>query len=464
MSSPVQRTVDPTEQLCEFVTGVEYNDIPESVTEHAKLMIRDTLGVSIAATKTQPFERIRAAKRQDLNHGLSTARVPGTPIRASLGDAGLLNGILAHALDFDDVHPDMGGHPSSPVLSALLPISEQQNASGKEFLRAFILGTEVEITLANVLNPGHYERGWHPTAILGTVGAATAVGALCDQDDDTLRYAVGIAASQAGGIKANFGTMTKSYHVGRAARSAIEAAQLAEEGFTSNPDALETDFGGFCDLFQGTPGYDFADHIEKLGNPWKILSPKVGFKPYPCCGSTHGAIDAALAIRENLDGNLDLECVKSIEIEEHPRRLGHTNRPYPRTPLDAKFSVQYCVTSALRNGDVWFDHFTLEAVEGDRQNVPLDRVTIQERPEEFANDDWGAEVIVRLTDGTEESVRIPAPKGSADNPMTDKELEHKYGRCVAHVLPKERASESISLFERLENLDDVTELLDVLTS
>lgn len=462
MDQSVETVPGSTEQLCEFVADIKYDDIPDDVVAHAKLMIRDTIAVSLAATETDPFERARAAKGQELEPEQGVARVPGTSIKGTLGDVGLLDGILAHALDFDDVHPDMGGHPSSPVLSALLPTAEYLNASGKEFLRAFILGTEAEISLANVLNPGHYERGWHPTAILGTIGAAVAVSALHDHDGETIQQTVGIASSQASGIKANFGTMTKSYHIGRAASSAIEAARLAGEGFTSNPDALEAEFGGFCDLFQGTPEYEFADHFESLGDPWKIVTPQVGFKPYPCCGSTHGAIDAALEVRNNLNENISMQDIESIEIEEHPRRLGHTNRPDPQTRLDAKFSVQYCVIAALQNGDIWFDDFDMDAVEDDQRRACLSDVTVQGHAEEFANDEWGARVTVTLGDGTEQSARIATPKGSAENPMSNAELERKYHRCATRVLSDRQADKSADLLDQLEDLEDITELVDIL--
>ncbi|GAA0280118.1 MmgE/PrpD family protein [Halobacterium noricense] len=464
MESSVQRTSGPTEQLCEFVADTEYDDIPDDVVAHAKLMIRDAIGVSLAATETEPFERARAAKVREPESEHGVARVPGTSIEGTLGDVGLLDGILAHALDFDDVHPDMGGHPSSPVLSALLPTAEYLNASGKEFLRAFVLGTEAEISLADVLNPGHYERGWHPTAILGTVGAAVAVSALYDHDSETLQQTVGIASSQASGIKANFGTMTKSYHVGRAASSAIEAARLAAEGFTSNPDALEAEFGGFCDLFRGTSEYEFADHFETLGDPWKIVTPRVGFKPYPCCGSTHGAIDAALEVRKNLNDNVSVQDIASIEIEEHPRRLGHTNRPDPQTQLDAKFSVQYCVIAALQDGDIWFDDFAMDAVEDDQRRACLSGVTVQERAGEFAEDEWGARVTVTLGDGIEESARVACPKGSAENPMSSAELKRKYHRCATRLLSADRADESADVLDRLEEVEDITELIDSIVS
>ncbi|WP_020222139.1 MmgE/PrpD family protein [Halarchaeum acidiphilum] len=463
MSESATASTGATKRLCEFVAAVSYDDIPEDVIDHATLMIRDTFGVSLAATVSDPFEHVYAAKRAEIEGSEPHARVLGTPLAGVLGDAALLNGMLAHALDFDDVHPDMGGHPSSPILSALLPVAERRSASGEELLHAFIVGTEVEITLANVLNPGHYERGWHPTAILGTLGAAVAVGVLLEQGSETLRRTVGIAASQASGIKANFGTMTKSYHVGRAAASGIEAARLADAGFTANPDVLEEEFGGFCDLFEGTPEHDFDGHLDALGDPWKVTTPRVGFKPYPCCGSTHGAIDAAMAAREKLGGDVVPDDVAAVEISAHSRRLGHTNRPVPQTRLDAKFSAQYCVLAALVDGDLWFDQFDPKTVTAMNRQEALKHVTVHERPDDFAGDEWGAAVRVTLVDGTTVSARVPSPTGTADNPMSDTALVQKYRRCASRAINNECVEKSVNLLTTLNDLDDVTTILDVVT-
>lgn len=446
-----------TERLCRFVYETTYDDLPDEVVEHATKMILDSVGVTLAGTSTEAASITRNVKGKKFGDE-KTARVPGLGVSGHPEDVGHLTGVMAHALDFDDVHQDMGGHPSVPVLSALLPVAEDVGASGRDLLRSFAIGTDVEIRLANAMNPGHYERGWHPTAVLGTMGATAAVGDLLDLDIDELRNAMGIAASKAAGMKGNFGTMTKPLHVGDAARNGQEAATLAAGGFTGNQQILELDFGGFCNLFQGDTKYDLAEPISKLGSDWALLDPPVGFKPYPCCGSTHAAIDAARRLRERVD----LDAIESVRIEEHPRRLDHTNRPAPESPLDAKFSVQYCVTVMLHDGDIWLDHFEEETVRSPEYQSFLGKVEATPDRAAFEDREWGARVTVE-TAGETHSEDVDAPKGSAENPMSRAELEGKYRRCAGIGLADDLIEPSLETLKGLPDVDDVTKLLDQLT-
>ena len=459
MTVDAETTTGETERLCRFVADTTYADLPDDVVDHATRMVLDSLGVTLAGTETEAATIARAAKT-GVGVDAGPARVPGTALSGTPRDVALATGVAAHALDFDDVHHRMGGHPSTPVLSALLPVAEAASASGADLLTAFVLGVETETTLADVLNPGHYERGWHPTAVLGSVGAAVAVGKLHGLDARRLRWAVGIAASEAGGIKANFGTMTKPLHVGNAARTGVEAAALAAEGFTASETSLEATFGGFCDLFEGDPGHDFADHLDQLGSPWGLLDPPVGFKPYPCCGSAHGAIDAAIAVRDRHE--FDVADVDRVTVEAHPRRLDHTNDPAPETPLDAKFSTQYCVAVALLHGDVWLDHFEEAAVGRPATRSLLDLVDVTANREAFEGREWGARVTVVAGD-ERHAAEVDAPTGGAENPLTGDELEEKYRRCVADTLDDERARQSLATLADLADVPDVSSVLDRLT-
>lgn len=456
MADSVTATVGQTERLCGFVNETTFDDLPPVVVDHAKKMIIDSVAVMLAAKDSEPAAIIRNVKG-DAYGGDGEARVPTTGEYGTAADVAHLVGVLSHALDFDDVHHRMGGHPSTPVLSALLPVAERCSASGRDLLRAFVLGTEVEVTLADVLNPGHYERGWHPTSVLGTMGAATAVGALFELDTDELRSALGIGASKASGIKGNFGTMTKPLHVGDAARSGLEAAELARGGFTANQQVLELEFGGFCDLFEGDPGYNFGTHIEALGDPWALLDPPVGFKPYPCCGSTHSAIDAALELHEQHD--IEPGRIKSVEISEHPRRLDHTNKPSPTTSLDGKFSVQYCVSIALLEGDVWLNHFDDETVTSEPYQSFLDVVSVNPDREAFMNREWGATVAIETPD-SRQTVTVDSPTGSAERPMTAAELEEKYKRCASLALDDEAVDRSLETLHQIKSIDDVSSIVD----
>jgi 2-methylcitrate dehydratase PrpD len=448
-----------TRQICEFLNSTSYDDIDTEAIEYAKKMVTDTIAAMISGSNTEISGLVKEGKTS-LRTDTGPSRVIGTGLAGTASDASMLMGVMAHALDFDDVHHEMGGHPSAPVLSALLPVAEQQGASGQELLTAFVLGTEVEISLANVLNPGLYEEGWHPTSVVGSIGAAAAVGKLLDFDTQTLQHALGIAASEAGGIKANFGTMTKPLHVGNAARSGVEAADLASRGFTADRSALEKEFGGFCSLFQGDSEYEFGDHIESLSDPYCILDPPVGFKPYPCCGSTHSSIDAALEIRER-DG-FSAADIESLKITEHPRRLGHTDTPNPESSLDAKFSVQYCVAIAIEEGDIWFDHFSEDVTSQGKYKKLCDKVTTVGDESLFSSREWGARLDATV-DGEQFTVEVDHPKGSAENPLTESELKEKYHHCVGNTLDRDRSQKSLFTIRELDSGSPVESLLDCLT-
>lgn len=474
-----------TEQLGQFLADVTYEDLPDRMVDEVKRMAIDTIGVSVVAAREDSVRIADRVARKERAEGPS-ARVLGSGGGGSVTDAAFVNGIMAHAIDFDDTHARLGGHPSVPVLPPALALAESTNASGREFITAFGLGAEVETILGDVMNPGHYEHGWHPTSVFGQLAAAVAAGVLMDFDADQFAQAIGLAASGASGIKANFGTMTKPYHVGDAARGGLEAAQLVADGFTASTDALEADVGGYCKMFQGDPPYEFGDRFEHLGDPWGLVNPPAGFKPYPCCGSTHAPIDAALEIRES--GDLTLDDVERVDIVEHPRRLPHTNRPKPTTALEGKFSVQYVVSVALRDGDVWLDDFTDEAVADPEIQQFLERVNVEadtdvasrvDQVPGATRADWTrwdtrftkqvprkkhAYLRVETKDGSLLESYVDAPTGTPPNPMSDDELREKYRRCTTRQLPDEKVEASLDKLTNLESVSDVESVVDDLTS
>jgi len=268
-----------TERLCRFLATTETGDVSRPVAEHAKSTVFDTVGVTVAGIETDAAALARETTRLRVNG--DGPRLVGTDLAGPAGDVAFASGVASHALDFDDVHHRMGGHPRPPCCQ---PSSRRPSAAVRAARHCSGRSSPAvrrQSRSRTSMNPGHYERRWHPTSVLGTLGAAAGVGVLFDLDAERLRHAVGVAASGAGGLKGNFGTMTKPYHVGDAARTGLEVAELAAEGFTANPGILETPFGGFCDCFEGDPPHDFDDHLERLGDPWKIRSPPVAFKPYP---------------------------------------------------------------------------------------------------------------------------------------------------------------------------------------
>ncbi|MGI4794783.1 MAG: MmgE/PrpD family protein, partial [Janthinobacterium lividum] len=316
-------------------------DITPEAIHLARTAIIDTLGVTLAGA-AEPA----AALLRDVS-GVAPASGPctvfGTTLKTSALDATFANGVASHALDYDDFSEPMGGHQSVPLVSPLMAVAEERGLPGAQVIEAYIVGIETEIRLARAVNFVHYDKGWHPTATVGIFGTVAAVGHLIGMSEAAMTTAFAIAASFASGLKANFGTMVKPLHIGQSARNGLLAVMLAEQGYDANPAALEH-AQGYLNVFNGPGQFDAERLLADWASPLEILSPSMGLKQFPCCGSTHPAIAAMLALREQ--EGIRAADVTKIEAMPHGRRLRHTNNPDPRTPLQAKFSVQYAIVRA----------------------------------------------------------------------------------------------------------------------
>ena len=296
------------------------------------------------------------------------------------------------------------------------------DSTGREFIAAYVAGFETETRIGRGVNLHHYEKGWHPTATLGVFGAAAACCHLMGLDRAKTAQALAIAASLASGIKANFGTMTKPLHVGHTARNGLFAAMLAREGFTANDAALEHK-QGFLHVFNGIGNFDAEKILADWGRPYDIVSPGIGIKPHPCCGSTHPAVDAMLALRAEHD--IVPDKVARIESWTHPRRLAHTDRPDPQSGLDAKFSVQYCLARALLDGRIVLEHFEGEAFRDPAARALMRRIHAAPFPATARGDGepLGAELRITFDDGRTVAKRVRRALGrGTDNPLPEEKL------------------------------------------
>jgi len=442
------------EDLANRIATVRFDALPEEAAHWARVAILDTVGCTLAGA-SEPCARIAA--RVSASNG--PCLVFGTHQRVAPLDAALINGTAAHALDYDDCSNTLGGHPSAPILPALFALAETRVVSGQAFIAAYVAGWETETRIARGVNFHHYEKGWHPTATLGVFGATAACCHLLGLVPDVTARALGLAASFASGVKANFGTMTKPLHVGHSSRNGLLAALLTAEGFTANPGALEHP-QGFLHVFNGKGNFDADAILRDWGQPWDIVQPGVAIKQYPCCGSTHPAIDAMLAlVREH---RLTPAMVERVDSWTHPRRLAHTDRPEPNSELDAKFSVQYCLARALADGRVSLEHF-----EGDSFRAPairelLPRLHAAPHPDMWmaSSEHFGAEVRVTLTDGRVLTAKVARPLGRGpENPLPSELLEAKFLNCAARALPMEQAKR---LLITLRGLDVVTDMREVM--
>jgi 2-methylcitrate dehydratase PrpD len=446
------------ETLAERIRAVTYDALPDEARHWAKVAILDTVGCILAGAE-EPCARI-AARVAAAGGASGPCVVFGTTMRVGPLDAAAINGTASHALDYDDCSDTLGGHPSAPILPALFALAETRGTSGRDFIAAYVAGWETETRIARGVNFHHYDKGWHPTATLGVFGAAAACARLLHLSVEQTARALALAATFSSGIKANFGTMTKPLHVGQSARNGLYAALLAAEGFTASPDAIEHR-QGFLRVFNGEGNFDPAPIVAEWGQPWDIVDPGLAIKQYPCCGSTHPAIDAMLMlVREN---NLTPSMVTKIESQTHPRRFAHTNRPDPRGALDAKFSVQYCLARALVSGAVLIEHFEDGSYDEPEVREVLKRVSSSAWPARpmALSEHFGADVQVTLADGRILTRSVPRPLGRGPTiPLPPALLRGKFINCAQRVLPADGAERLHAMLDGLETVNRITTLTE----
>ena len=439
-------------ELAQRVRALDYDALPPDAVSWARVGILDTVGVTLAGSSD---DSARIVGTVIGGHATGPSLVFGTSNRLSPLDAALANGTAAHAHDFDDCNNTLGGHPSAPILPALFALADDIGASGREFVTAYVAGFEVETKLSLGVNFYHYTKGWHPTATLGVFGATAACAKLLKLSDEQTAIAFGLAASLASGVKANFGTMTKPLHVGHSARSGLFAALLAKEGFTANPGAFEHK-QGWLNVFNGAGNYDIEKILPRWAASLDIVEPGIAIKQYPCCGSTHPAADAMLELVHQ--HKLRPARVASVESLTHARRLEHTNRPDPKSSIDAKFSVQYVLARAITDGKLVIEHFEGDAFRDARVREVMGRIRAAPyTTEHFPEDNhFGAQVTVRTTDGQTLVGKVDQPHGrTSANPLSAEALKVKFDNCARRVLPEARVARLHAAIQEIEKLKDV---------
>jgi 2-methylcitrate dehydratase PrpD len=446
--------------LADRIAEVSFEALPGEAVATAKQGILDTVGVTLAGARDDTTAVVTRALRWTAGQG--AALIFGGSESLDALSAALINGTASHALDFDDCSNTLGGHPSAPILPALWTLAT--GISGQAFIAAYAAGVETECKLARAVNFHHYDKGWHPTATLGTFGAAAACAHLLRLSPDKIATALALAASMASGIKANFGTMTKPFHVGHAARNGLFAALLAEEGMTANHGALEHRQGFFA-VFNGEGHFDADRILAEWAKPFDLADPGIAFKRHPCCGSTHPAADAMLHLRAT--HALAPERIERIESWTHPRRLQHTNRPDPQSGLDGKFSVQYVLARALMHGIVSLEHFSDAAVRDDAARALAAKVNAQ--PDDSlgrsAEDHFYARVRVTTASGETYEHFVDRPLGrDREHPLPEGTLAAKFRDCARRALDEASTEEVLRLCGTLDELADVGDVLTAMTN
>ena len=455
-------TYPATRELAKRIAAVHAPDIGDAARAGARNAALDTLGVILAG---RDDDCARLAHRLAASEGgVPVARLIGAEERTSASWAAFVNGTAGHALDYDDVDFVLLGHPSVTLVPALIALAEERGIGGAKVLEAYAVGFELLHVLGRAVNPLHYRRGFHATATLGSVGVAGACAYLLGLDEAQTRNALSLGASGSAGLVANFGTMTKPFHAGQSARAGLVAAKLAEEGFTAAEDTLETGFtAAMAAEGIGPEAHEFADWesaVAPWGQPWDIEA-GVCVKIHPCCAMTHPGIDAMLDL-------VTSEDVRVADVAELGARASTMTLKVLRykeatTGLEGKFSMPFCIASALVDRKVGIRQFEEDSVARPEIAALQKRVAF-ELDEKMARDDpetEAAEVWVKLKDGRELTRYFPRARGHVENPLTEFELREKFLECAAG-LTEEKARAAWDAWYRLDAAEDVASLTAML--
>ena len=430
---------DVTEKLAAFASNLKYEDLPVEVIERTKLLLLDITGIMVRARHDaeSTASLIQAVKRLELAGG--SCSVLGDNATYTPPAAALINGTLAHSLDFDDTHAEGSLHSSAPIVPAALAAAEISSASGRDLITAIVAGFEIQIRLSIALNPAeHYERGFHPTATCGVFGAAAATAKLLGLATEDIRSAFGIALSQAAGSMEFLadGAWTKRSHVGQAAQNGLICAVMAGEGFKGVKDAFEGRRGFF---HSHAPNSEPDKAVAELGQTWETL--RLALKPFPSCRYSHAAMQALITIRE--EHSLNWADIEEVEIglpETGWNLIGDPlkDKRQPKGIVDGQFSMPFCAAVALREGNMYWDDYKKHLDDDDTlalcQNV---NVIVDPRAQaEFPTNLAGAARV--KSNGQTYEAFVSVPKGEPDNFMSQEEIRAKFdGLCQPYLDEKE---------------------------
>src|SRR6202162_251894 len=462
------KTPGLTQYVGQFVLQTKYENIPAEVIELGKKSILDGFGLALAGSRAESGPISRKYIEQCGGNGKAT--VFGTAMKTSPRFAALLNGISLHADDFDDTQLAAAKdrvygllmHPTVPVLPAIFALAEQRSVSGKEWLLAYELGVEVECKIAEAISPRHYQDGFHSTGTCGPFGSAAACAKILGLDPSKVRNAFGLVASQSGGLRENFGTMTKPFQAGHAAESGLASAELVALGWTAAEQILEAD-RGFFHAFGGS--YDPDAIMNRLGKPWTFASPGISLKPYPSGSLTHPAMTEMMRL---IDANNILpDQVVKVDIGANHNMTTTLLHHQPKTGLEAKFSMEFCVTILLLERKAGLGQFSDEVVKRADVQEMIRRMNFYVDPQaESAGFDKMTSILrVKLKDGRVIQGRADFAKGSPANPMSFEETATKFLGCAEYVdWPRAKTEKIIAFVKTLDTVPDVSALFPLLKS
>tara|TARA_B100001564_G_scaffold349141_1_gene351890 strand:+ start:1432 stop:2805 length:1374 start_codon:yes stop_codon:yes gene_type:complete len=451
-----------TEKMAEFCEKIKFEILPEAVVKRTKLLILDTVGIIIRARHDAESTKslISAVNKLDLNNG--NCQVFSDKSKYVPSAAALINGTLAHSLDFDDTHAEASLHSSAPILAAAFAAAQMKNCSGQELITACVLGYEIQIRLGLAGgSSAHYKRGFHPTATCGIFGAAAAAGYIVGLSKEQFISAFGIALSQSSGSMQflNDGSWTKRSHVGQAAQNGLNAAILAGEGFKGPKEAFEGKWG-YLNSF--VSGGDLSKALEGLGEKFETLN--LGVKPYPSCRYSHAAIDGLLELKKEI--NFDVNDLEDVDVGLSETALNIIGYPIeekqnPENVVDGQFSMPFCAALVLRNGSFTWDDYKSNLKNDDVLDLCKKvNVSPNKQAEECCPKYMSANVKIKVSGKVYEKF-IKIPKGDPENFMTDQEFEDKFDGLTNPYLSEGKLNELKKFMLRIDNANSIKSLFEL---
>jgi 2-methylcitrate dehydratase PrpD len=433
--------------FCAFIATFRYEDLPQAVVHESRRGVLDWIGCALAGSRHPKMRKVLSGIKA--LGSAERARVIAHDLKVGHLEAAIANGQMGHILDYDDTHMDgVVLHTSSPVLGALLSMAESAKFSGRDLVCAYAAGFEGGVRVGKA-SPGHHDSGWHLTGTLGSIAAGVAVGRLLGLDPQQMTYALGIATTQAAGMQQNRGTMTKSFHAGRAASNGVLAGLLAREGFDSSDESIEGR-RGFSRTY--STGSKPEALLDGLGTDWQIV--RNGYKPYACGIVVHPLIDGMTALRRR--GGIDPSRIESVEIVVNPAAVRITGVEEPQTGLQSKFSIYHSAAVSFLDGNAGIAQYS------DERALSEDVVTLRRKvrvsvDERFRKDE--AHVCVVEAGGARHETHVNHAAGTVDNPMSDAALEEKFMANAEIAVGAARAHDIAKAVWSLEALDDARELV-----
>lgn len=451
-------TLSASQVLAEFGAGLRYPDLPAEVVGAVKRHLLDVVGVALASSP-MPFAHMVVQAATALS-GPGDATIIGFPDRLPPAWSALVNGTLAHGIDYDDTHEEGVVHVSCSVAPAALAASEASGASGAEFLTALALGMECAVRLG-VAAPGRFhDRGFHPTGVCGAFATTLVAGSLAHLSAPSLADALGLGGSMASGLMEFLtdGTWSKRIHSGWAAHGGLVAARLAAAGFSGPRQVLDGRFG-FYRSHLGDEGWRLSALTDDLGRRWRLL--EIAMKPFPACHMTHAFIDCAASLRG--EAGVTPQTIEAIECFIHPREMPIVCEPrasklVPQTDYDAKFSLPYTVACMLVRGHVGLDDFTPEAIADPAVLELARRVACLPDPSADYPRTFPGRLRMRLRDGRVLERDEPHNRGSAERPLSDADVRDKFARNAAAAIPAEQTDALAAAIAAIDTAPSVREL------